>query len=89
SLVNGLDIVCTWHQSGCHAENLLLQVWASLYRFKRSVKTVEFRSYKHIKNRAFHALYSRQVARLLWQRYRARIVFCGPLAGNIAGHIID
>jgi len=29
-LVNGLDLVCTGAQSGCHAENLLLQVWVSL-----------------------------------------------------------
>jgi len=31
-LVNGLDYVCTCQPSSCHTENLLLQVWASLYR---------------------------------------------------------
>jgi hypothetical protein len=51
SLVNELDSFCAWHQSGCHAENLLLQVWASLYRFNILVKTVGYRSYKAIKNR--------------------------------------
>lgn len=36
-LVNGLDSVCAWHQSGCHAENLLLQVWVSLFRFRKHI----------------------------------------------------
>ena len=45
-LVNGLDIVCTWRAPGYHAENLLLQVWASLYRVGEITKEVEFQPYK-------------------------------------------
>ncbi|MFK5915570.1 MAG: hypothetical protein QM484_14480, partial [Woeseiaceae bacterium] len=36
------------HQSGCYIENLLLQVWASLYRF-RDNRYMNFVSYKCIK----------------------------------------
>ncbi len=48
-LVNGLEVFCTGHQSGCHTENLLLQVWASLYRVGDNNKIMIFRSYKQIK----------------------------------------
>jgi len=34
-LVNGLDLVCACAATGYHTENLLLQVWASLYPSRR------------------------------------------------------
>jgi hypothetical protein len=37
-LVNGLDYVCTCAAPGYHTENLLLQVWASLYRLMERIK---------------------------------------------------
>jgi hypothetical protein len=33
--VNGLDLVSAWQATGCPTENLLLQVWASLYPSRR------------------------------------------------------
>jgi len=50
-LVNGLDIVCTNAAPRCHTENLMLQVWASLYRFTGDVENGMFRSYKALQNR--------------------------------------
>tara|TARA_R100000900_G_scaffold22946_2_gene18423 strand:+ start:698 stop:913 length:216 start_codon:yes stop_codon:yes gene_type:complete len=45
-LVNGLDEVCAGAASSYHAENLLLQVWVSLYRLEKTVKIREIPSYK-------------------------------------------
>jgi len=70
-LVNGLDIVCAWHQSSYHTENLLLQVLASLYRFNRIIKTMEFRSYKGINVDAFYAPFRCSTRRTKWQVIQA------------------
>jgi hypothetical protein len=45
-LVNGLDLIGALRQSGYPAENLLAQVWASLYRFGETTKIMCLGSYK-------------------------------------------
>lgn len=54
-LVNGLDEVCAGAASSYHAENLLLQVWISLYRLGELVKTLEIQSYKALLSDKFSA----------------------------------
>ena len=45
-LVNGLGMIGALRQSGYPAENLLAQVWVSLYRFGEITKIMYLGSYK-------------------------------------------
>ncbi len=65
-LVNGLDMIGAIAAPGYCAEYLLLQVWASPYRFMNDREIMEFRSYNSI-NFAPFGRRTRAIARAGYQ----------------------